>query len=108
MAGEQDKPDWRAAIQTAVEVKGSLGNTYNRFHDYSYGNIILLLMQGVHEPVAGFRRWQQLGHHVLNGARAKAILHPMIINIENEDGEKEPRVVGFKLRRAVFLSTVTE
>ncbi len=29
-------------IHTAVEVKGSLGDTYNRLTDYSYGNIILL------------------------------------------------------------------
>ncbi len=59
-------------------------------------------MQSVHEPVAGFRRWQQLGHHVLAGARAKAILHPVMVTIENEEGEKEPRLVGFKLRRSVF------
>ena len=52
--------------------------------------MILLLKQGVREPVAGYKRWQELRRQVEVGAVGKLILHTVIVQIPNDDGEKVP------------------
>lgn len=52
--------DWRATLAEALNAPGALGNTYRRFYHYSFLNQIRLMMQGVAEPVATYRRWQEL------------------------------------------------
>jgi hypothetical protein len=64
MAGEQSKLDWNKLLNEALTAPGNLGNTYSRFHDYSITNELLFLMQGLHEPVASYSRWQSLGRQV--------------------------------------------
>src|SRR5690349_15385683 len=72
---------------------------------------MLLRMQGVHEPVATYKRWQELGRQVIRGARARSILRPVIIkgraakteevaeDTEQPDGS---RLVGFKMVKCLF------
>lgn len=100
--------EWAALLDTALSLPGSMGNTYSRFHNYSFGNMVLLAMQGVQEPVAGYRRWQSMNRHVKRGAKAKAIMQPMLVTATNEQGEKEKRLRGFKLRNSVFVLSDTE
>jgi N-terminal domain of anti-restriction factor ArdC len=91
--------DWAKIIETALTAPGNVGNTYNRFYDYSFLNQIYLRMQGVHEPAATWARWQRLGRHVLRGAKAKEIIRPVIIHKKNkadETVETVETVVGFK------------
>lgn len=100
---------WYELLETALTVEGSLGDTYSRFHDYSMGNMILLMMQGVREPVAGFRKWQSLNRFVKKGASGKYILHPVIVKVKDtETGEERHVVRGFKLRKSVFAYSDTE
>lgn len=105
--------DWRAMIVEAMEAPGHLGNTYCRFYDYSFMNQLRLMMQGVMEPAATYRRWSELGFQVQKGMKAKAVLAPIMVNKEltkdgvtqyNSDGKpmKQQVLVGFKDSNSVF------
>src|SRR5262245_54244749 len=72
--------DWPELLQTAITVEGTLGDTYSRFHDYSYLNMALFRQQGLFEPVAPYSRWQSLGRQVKRGARAKEVIVPVMVN----------------------------
>src|SRR5579883_703053 len=53
--------DWAKIIDTALTAPGDLSGVYDRLYNYSFLNKSLLLMQGVHEPVATKQRWQEIG-----------------------------------------------
>lgn len=62
-----------------------------RFHRYSFGNIMLILMQSPDAShVAGFNTWKNLGRWVKKGEKGITIIAPMIL--KNRDGES--RVQG--------------
>jgi len=111
----ETKLDWPRLMQEALTAPGNLGNTYSRFHDYSITNELLFLMQGLHEPVASYSRWQSLGRQVLRGARAKEVIVPVLVNEKppedetlEEKKERVARLIGFKVVRAVFGVSDTE
>lgn len=59
-----------------------------RFHNYSFGNQILILLQcpdATH--VAGFRTWQSMGRSIRKGSQAIRILAPMIYKRKKETKE---------------------
>jgi N-terminal domain of anti-restriction factor ArdC len=105
--------DWRATLTEALEAPGALGTTYTRFYSYSFLNQIRLMMQGVHEPVATYNRWQELGRQVRKGSKAKVVLAPIMVSRDAKDDETvvigadgKPRkrqiLVGFRDSRTVF------
>lgn len=67
------------------------------FHDYSFGNCLLIAMQCPHAThVAGFRAWQALGRQVRKGERAIRIMAPMIVGgskAERKQMRSAPRVL---------------
>jgi hypothetical protein len=67
-----------------------------------------LRMQGVYEPVATYKRWQAIGRQVLKGSKAKEIIRPVIIHEENDQGEREAKLLGFKAVRCIFTLSQTE
>lgn len=83
-------------------------------------NQLLLRAQGVAEPVATYRRWLKLGRQVRKGAKAKAILAPMMVNREvcddggnamfGVDGKplKYQVLVGFRDSRSIFAYSDTD
>ena len=96
--------DWNKAIETALNVKGNLGNTYNRFYNYSYTNQILLLMQGVNEPVATYKKWLELKRQVAKHSKGKYIIKPVFY----KNDEEEQELAGFRLIKCLFgLSDTT-
>jgi hypothetical protein len=99
---------WAAMLETALTAPSKMGETYSRFSNYSFGNQILLLMQGVNEPVAGFQRWKKLGRQVQRGSKAKQILAPIVYQERNDKGVLEPHVKGFKLANVLFTLSQTE
>jgi len=103
-----EKLDWPALIETALTVEGSVGNTYNRFYDYSFTNQMLLLMQGVREPVATYKRWQDVGRQVLKGSKAKQIIRPVPFEKKDQAGEVVERRLSFKAVRCIFALSDTE
>lgn len=103
-----EKPEWSELLKAALEMPGSLGSTYSRFYNYSFGNQILLFMQGVDEPVNTYKRWAAMDRQVKKGSRAKAILAPMIGKGFDKDGLEERQVKGFKLLNCLFTLSETE
>lgn len=95
------EPDWTELINYALNTPGSLGNTYNRFYNYSYFNQMLLLMQGVQEPVATYKRWQELGRQVQKGSHARTIMRPIFYKQE-ENGQEVQKLRGFKYVKCLF------
>lgn len=101
-------PHWGDLLKTALELPGEAGNTYSRFRTLSLGNQALLMMQGVTEPVHTFRGWPDLHRHVKKGSKAKAIYVPMFRKQENDKGEEEKRLSGFRLVNCMFAVSDTE
>lgn len=61
--------------------------TMARFHDYSFGNVLLICIQKPDAThVAGFRAWKKLGRHVKKGEKGIAIIAPMLIRPKDGDG----------------------
>src|ERR1700674_5064969 len=54
-------------------------DTQRRFHEYSFGNVMLISLQSPDATrVAGFRTWLTLGRHVRKGEKGIAILAPIV------------------------------
>jgi hypothetical protein len=93
---------------------GNLGSVYSRFHEYSLVNTMLFRMQGYHEPMASFKRWNQLGRKVIAGKHAGEVIVPLLIKepapdeTPEEKKERVARLIGFKLVRGVFALSDTE
>ena len=62
----------------------------SKFHNYSYGNIVLIMLQNPNaSQVASFTTWNRLGFKIKKGAKALKILCPVKYNtIVEEDGEE--------------------
>ena len=72
-----------------------------RFHTYSAGNCLLIMMQRPGATrVAGFKAWQKLGRQVRKGERAIRIYAPMVYRARDDeaegDDEQARRVAGFR------------
>lgn len=89
--------------------------TMSKFHDYSIGNLILIMMQRPNATrVAGFSTWKNLGRWVKKGERGIAILAPCFPPKEKrreaeegEDRDEEEIVVSpafFKVVHVFDLS----
>jgi hypothetical protein len=108
MPAEAAKLDWPELLNEALTAPGRLGDTYCRFRDYSFLNQLLLLQQGVTEPVATYRKWTELGRQVLKGSKARAIIRPIIVNKKVEDGSDEEKFLRFKRVNCLFPVSDTE
>jgi hypothetical protein len=85
-----------SAITDSDEFKRYL-SFVSSFHDYSWGNIMLIASQMPEATlVAGYRAWQRKGRQVRKGERSLAILAPLVGKVENDDGDKVPHVFGFR------------
>ncbi|QDT53894.1 hypothetical protein Pan44_19200 [Caulifigura coniformis] len=68
--------------------------TMSRFHQYSFGNCILIALQKPDAThVAGFQRWKQLGRFVKSGERGIAILAPMAFRKKQTDDAAQESTV---------------
>lgn len=114
--------DWAKVMDTALNSPGQLGQTYSRFHRYSFLNQIMLLMQGAKGPVASYQRWQDLGRQVVKGSRGYDIVRPIQVKIrgdvpagvanrgkppEAENGDKPKTFTRFKVVRGAFTFSQT-
>lgn len=88
--------------------------TLARFHNYSFGNAILIAFQKPEAThVAGFHTWRKLGRYVKKGEHGIAILAPMVWRNDREKAASEPTdeqtrsLCGFKVAY-VFDVTQTD
>ncbi len=100
--------DWNELLDKALTLPGNVGNAYSRFYNYSYLNKLLLAIQGVQGPVATYKGWQELGRHVVKGAKAKEIVRPIFIEKKNDAGEVEEVIKRYKPVRCIFDYQDTE
>ena len=76
-----------------------------RFHSYSFGNVMLIMMQKPDATqVAGFRTWKKLGRWVRKGEKGIVIIAPMISKSEDDNGE-EQTLYRF---RAVYVFDISQ
>src|SRR2546423_219553 len=67
----------------------------SRFHRYSFGNTLLILMQCPDATqVAGFHAWLKLQRYVKRGEKGIRIVVPHVRKVETDDGE-DKRLTGF-------------
>lgn len=82
-----------------------------RFHNYSFGNVVLIQFQfPAATRVGGFNTWLKLNRHVRRGERGIAILAPCVYkSVKDDDDQAEERRVlrGFKVAH-VFDVAQTE
>jgi antirestriction protein ArdC len=91
--------DWKRMLKVA-----------SKFHRYSFNNHLMIFLQRPEATlVAGFRRWQELGRHVLQGEKGIAIFAPCRYHtrIEDEDGEEKMlhEIRGF---RVVYVFDISQ
>jgi len=74
-----DTEEWKRYLDTA-----------RRFHTYSWGNQLLILIQRPDATqVAGYRKWQELGRQVRKGEQGIQILAPRTGKCRDCDGQGE-------------------
>lgn len=61
---------------------------------WSWGNKILMLMQGT-EDARGYKQWQEVGRNVKKGAKAIYILRPLIVKKIEKDAAGKDKEVEF-------------
>jgi antirestriction protein ArdC len=68
-----------------------------RFHDYSFGNVMLIVSQrpGATQ-VAGYRAWQKLGRQVRKGEKGITIMAPMLFKPKDANGTDEDAFLRFR------------
>lgn len=77
-----------------------------QFHDYSWGNILLILTQRPSATrVAGFHTWRKLGRFVKRGEKGIAIIAPVVYKRDPADGSDDKGIRGF---RAVYVFDVQQ
>ncbi|QKK08609.1 MAG: DUF1738 domain-containing protein [Planctomycetota bacterium] len=68
-----------------------------RFHEYSFGNVMLIVSQrpGATQ-VAGYRAWQKLGRQVRKGEKGIAIMAPMLFKPKDANATDEDAFLRFR------------
>ena len=75
-----------------------------RFHDYSFGNVLLIVAQRPGATrVAGYRTWQKLGRQVRKGEKGITIMAPMLF--KPKDASDEDALLRF---RAVSVFDISQ
>ncbi len=85
-----------AAIQDSESFRRYL-DIQARFHNYSFGNTLLIHLQRPDATqVAGFRAWRKLDRTVKRGEKGIAIVVPHVRRRQGDDGtDEEKRITGF-------------
>lgn len=112
------KVDLTALLVAALTVPGNMSRCYNRFHRYSFLNMLLVYLQtGKLEPMGTYKRWLSLGRQVTKGSKALFVNHPAFAPSKDKDGnpivnpntgKPEMRVIGFYPKATVFQLWQTE
>ncbi|MBU2564965.1 MAG: hypothetical protein KJ655_01740 [Candidatus Thermoplasmatota archaeon] len=74
------------------------------FHNYSWSNQILILMQCPDAShVAGFRTWQSMGRSIRKGSTAIRILAPMIYKKQKEVKDENGDILGTEEEEKIIV-----
>ena len=103
--------DYKALISKALTDSGTLNKCFNLFYKYSPLNTLQLMWQGVAEPVATYKRWEEMGRHVKAGSKAKSILVPIMVKDKDKtdkDGNAIYSKMFFKDSKCLFVLSDTD
>ena len=75
-------------LRSAVNEPGIISEAYSRFHNYSFGNVLLAWVQakerGLHPgPLATFNKWREFGRWVKKGEKGITLCRPTTITIKD-------------------------
>jgi len=86
----------RARISDAMT---SFLDSCSRFHQYSYGNVLIIQMTRPDATrVAGYRQWPKFNRYVRKGEKGIGILAPLMFRVDPDDPEnKSTELGGFKV-----------
>jgi antirestriction protein ArdC len=83
--------------------------TMSRFHNYSWGNVLLILSQmPTASHIAGFNAWRSFGRFVKKGEKGIVIIAPMLIKPREDEPspqDKDRTLLRFK---AVYVFDVSQ
>jgi hypothetical protein len=99
--GQDGEIDWRALLEQAMTMPGSLGNTYCRFHQYSLANQLLLWSQGVSD-VRTVQGVESAGPYSGQGRCPFCAAPAPGLREGRRDRERVVKFVRFVLRRSTF------
>lgn len=112
------KLDMVAMLIEALTMPGQMSQCYNRFHRYSFLNMVLVFMQtGRMEPLGTFNFWaKRMGRRIVSGpGSALFVNHPVFVPQRNEDGspkivdgKRVQKLVGFVPKPTVFQLSQTD
>jgi antirestriction protein ArdC len=107
--------NWPELLNTVLTLPGDVGSLsaiYCRFYNYSYLNQLLMYIQDLHEPVATYKRWLEIGRQVRKGSKARQILRPITVSRKDSDGNKstDPNdtFTRFKMVNCIFPLSDTD
>jgi hypothetical protein len=115
----QHNPRWADLLHKAVTEPGIISKAFSKFHQYSFGNQLLALLQcegrGIEAgPIATYPRWKELGRHVRKGEKALTLCMPIKVKrteTVEKDGqqiEKETPATWFVYKNHWFVLSQTE
>lgn len=99
MKDSKGLPIIRKAIgQLFTELKNGVSGNYlkyldfkAKFHNYSFGNSILIALQRPGATfVKGYRQWQEMGYHVKKGEKGIGILAPLMLTMVVDGDDIRP------------------
>jgi len=107
---------WAELLNEAVSKPGLLHQSYQRFHNYSIGNALLIVWQCMERgiepgPVATYKRWQELGRQVKGGEKAMAMWMPIVVKdkeVDKDGNEVEHSKMVFVTPSRWFVISQTE
>lgn len=98
-------------LNEAISKPGIISEAYSMFHNYSIGNQILAYTQlDKLEPIATYKKWQELGRNVKKGEKSNiSLCMPVTISKKNDAGEKTGEAFQtFVFKRNWFSLSQTE
>jgi N-terminal domain of anti-restriction factor ArdC len=104
---EHKKPEFAKLLTEALNMPGKLSDCYRMFHNYSFGNQILAMMQVGAEPINTYNGWQMLNRQVKKGAKAIELCMPFTIKRDKNDPDSDS-FQAFGYRRNWFGLSQTE
>lgn len=107
-----NKPEWAKLLTEAVLKPGKLLEAYRAFHNYSFGNILLAMVQCQTRqipmgPLSTFEAWKTKGRFVKRGEKAIVLCRPLTFKVKDDDGN-EKVMARFKYEARWFVLEQTD